>query len=199
MITPVGMLTTRDRRTLVLGITIIAAIVVSARVVPAWRRWQVNEQRAADVAALGLARSRAELVGQRAAHDSLAARTSRLDSLRAAWLDGDTPAAAGAALAGEVSSAGERARVTIGALDIRVDSVGGAVFVPVRVQATATGDIQGIVNFLADIEGDRVNLSIRALSINAADAAAPTNTAELLRADLTIEGPWRRESRSVGP
>lgn len=197
--TPGRTLSTRDRRALLLGSAIIAAIVVSARVLPAWRRWQVNEQSAADAAARGLARSRAELLGQHAAHDSLAARKARLDSLRAAWLDGDTPAAAGAALAGEVSSAGERAGVTIGALDIRVDTAGGAVFLPVRVQATATGDIQGIVSFLAAIESDRVVLSIRALSINAADAAASPTTPEVLRADLTIEGPWRRGSRSVEP
>ena len=199
MIAAGGTLSTRDRRALLLGITIIAAIVVSARVLPAWRRWQVNEQSAADAAALGLARSRAELLGQRAAHDSLAARWARLNSVRDEWLVGYTPAAAGAALAGDVSNAGERAGVTIGALDIRVDSVGDAVILPVRVQATATGDIQGIVSFLAAIESNRVVLSIRALSIDAADAAAPTNAAEVLRADLTIEGPWRRGSRSVGP
>lgn len=199
MIGPTRALSTRDRRALILGVSTIAAIVVAARVLPAWRRWETTAQTSADAAAVGLARSRADILGQRVARDSLGARRARLDSLRTAWLDGDTPAAAGAALAGRVSREGERAGVTIGALDIRVDTAGDGVFIPVRVQATATGDIQGIANFLAGLETDRVDLSIRALSIDAADGAAAANQPELLKADLTIEGPWRRGSQENGP
>lgn len=185
-------LTPRDRRTLALGATIIGALVISARVLPAWRRWQTSAQAAAHDAALAIARSRSQLLGRREVHDSLVVRRARLVALRGEWLEGDTPAAAGAELAGEVSNAGERAGVTVGAMDIRVDSGAGSAFWPVRVQTSATGDIQGIVNLLAGIESDRIDLSIRTLSIDAANVAAPPNQPEILRADFIVEAPWRR-------
>ncbi|HEX5180127.1 MAG TPA: GspMb/PilO family protein [Gemmatimonadaceae bacterium] len=136
---------------------------------------------------------------QRAVHDSLVARSTRLAALRSTWLDGDTPAAAGAALAAAISSVGERTGVTIGALDIRVDSGASQAFVPVRIHATAVGDIQGLGSFVAGLEGGALALTIRALSIDAADGAAPPNRAEVLNAELTVESPWRRGAMETSP
>lgn len=191
-------LSPRDRRALLLGVSIIGVIMVAGRVVPAWRRWQATAVDAAHATTLSLAHSRAEIIEQRVVDDSLVARKARLTALRASWLEGDTPAAAAAALAGEISGAGGRAGVTIGALDIRLDSSAN-LFMPVRVHATAVGDIDGVAKLLAAIEGDRVALSIRALSIDAADPAAPPNQPEVLRTELTVEATWRRAAPGVRP
>lgn len=199
MMLPGLSLTPRDRRALLVGVTVMGAIVVGGRALPAWRHWQATARTDAAAATLELARSRVDILGQRSARDSLAARKKRLDALHSAWLDGDTPAAAGAALAGAISSAGQHAGVGIGALDIRVDSASASVFAPVRVHATAVGDIQGIVNFLTGIEADRAYVSVRALSIDAADPAAAANRPEVLRAELTVEAPWRRATQEIRP
>lgn len=191
-------LSPRDRRAVMLGVTVIGTIIVAGRVVPAWHRWQAASIDAANATRLWLAHSRAEISQQRFVHDSLVARKARLTALRSTWLEGDTPAAAAAALAGEISGAGGRAGVTIGALDIRIDS-GAARSMPVRVHATAVGDIQGVAKLLAAIEGDRVVLAIRALSIDAADPAAPSNQPEVLRTELTVEATWRRASSTPEP
>jgi len=185
-------LTARDRRTLTLGVTVIGALLLGGRGLPAWRHWQRSSLALADGAALALAAQRAALVNQRTARDSLAARRKRLETLRSTWLDGDTPAAAGAALAGTISSVGERAGVTVNTLDIRVDSSFLQPFVPVRVHAIVVGDITGVANVLAGLEGGRLALSIRDLSIDATDAAALPNQPEVLRAELTVEAPWAK-------
>jgi hypothetical protein len=196
--TPLGVtLTARDRRALALGTLVIGGLLIGGRGIPAWRRWEQTAFARADAAAVELAHQQAALVDQRAAHDSLIVRRKRLEALRSTWLDGDTPAAAGAALASVISSAGERAGVTIGALDIRVDSASVEPFVPIYVHATTTGDIQGIASLLAALEGGRLAIAIRAFSVDAADPAAPPNRAEVLRADLTVEGPWHKEPLEV--
>lgn len=199
MIMPGLTMSPRDRRALLIGTVVIGALVIGGRGIPAWRRWQQHSQAMADAAAIELERQQAALIDQGAARDSLAARRKRFESLRSTWLDGDTPAAAGAALAGEISTAGEHAGVTVGALDIRIDSASSQPFVPVRVHATATGDIQGIVNLLAGIEGARLAMAVRTLSIDAADPAPAPNRAEVLRVELIVEGPWHRGSFGVSP
>ncbi|MGH7649039.1 MAG: type II secretion system protein GspM [Gemmatimonadaceae bacterium] len=189
----------RDRRALQIGALVIGALLIGGRGIPAWLRWEHHAQSIAGAAALDLARQQAALIDQGAARDSLAARRKRFESLRSTWLDGDTPAAAGAELAGQISSAGEHAGVTVGALDIRVDSTSSQPFVPVRVHATATGDIQGIASLVAGIEGARLAIAVRTLSIDAADPAPLPNRAEVLRVELTVEGSWQRGSFGVSP
>ena len=199
MMTPDLNPTLRDRRTLALGTIVISGLLIGGRGIPAWRHWEQAAFARADGAAAELARQRAALVNERAMHDSLIARRKRLDALRSTWLDGDTPAGAGAALASAISNASERAQVTIGALDIRVDSSSSATLVPVYVHATATGDVQGIANLLAALESGPVAVAIRGFSLDAADPGAPPNRAEVLRADLTVEGPWHRKPMEASP
>jgi hypothetical protein len=192
-------LSSRDRRVLIAGATVIGLLLIVGRALPAWRRWQEGARAKADSAAGSLAGEEAVLHAERAIRDSLASRRHRLDLLAPAWMEGDSPTAGGAALAALVSSAATRADLTIGTINIIADSIRGETFVPVRVRATAIGDIHGIAALLTTIDRGPARLVVRALSIQSTDPAAATDRPELLHAELLVEGAWRRPTWMVRP
>jgi hypothetical protein len=114
-------------------------------------------------------------------------------------LDGDSPAAGGAALAALVSSAATHAEITMGALDIRADTMARGPILPVRVHARATGDIHGLAALLATLERGPTRLVVRALTVQSADPAAAPDRPEVLHAEFVVEGVWRRPGQGLQP
>ncbi len=184
-------LSPRDRRALVVGAASIGGLLFVGRALPAWRRWQAEVIRSAQSASAAWARDRMLALHSRAIHDSLGARRTRLAAQSPTWLSGDSPAAASAGLAGLVTRAATDAAMTLGALDLRTDSVGHEPFVTVHVRVSVTGDVQGLATFLAALDRGPCALTVRSLDVQAGDPAAVAQRPELLHADLVIDALWR--------
>jgi hypothetical protein len=184
-------LSPRDRRTLIVGAVSIGGLLFVGRALPAWRHWQAEAIASARSASTTWARDRILALNTRAIHDSLVARKARLAALAPAWISGDSPAAASAALAALVTRAASEGAITLGALDLRTDSVGHEPFVPVRVRVSLTGDVQGLATFLAALDRGPGMLNVRSLDVQAGDPAAPAQRPEVLHADLVIDALWR--------
>jgi hypothetical protein len=183
-------LSARDRRTLVVGGSVIASLVVLSKGVPAWRDWVANS-RAGAVEQGRAARDADALVAHaKAMRDTLGARNARYVALAPALIAGNTPAEASATLASLVSSAASVAGVKLGAVQLRApaDTGAGRTFVRIGVHADVTGDIRGVTTLLANLEHGAVRLRVRDLTVTQPDAAAPGDRVEALRAELTVEG-----------
>lgn len=192
---PLAALSPRDRRALVIGIVSIGGLVIVGRIAPAWRAWEHATVASAGLAARSAARDQLLARNARAIHDSLGARKARLTALAPTWLDGDSPAAAGAGLAALVTRAATDAAMTLGAVDIRTDSVGRSAFVPVQVRVSVSGDIQGLGTLLAALDRGPVALRVASLAVQGGEPAAPAQRPELLHADLTIDALWYPDAR----
>lgn len=120
--------------------------------------------------------------------DSLRARNARYLALAPALLDGDTPAAAAATLAGLVSGAASGAQVRMGAIQLRIDTTARGAFVRVGVRADATGDVEGITGMLATLERGPEVLVFRELAITQPEPGAGDDRPEALRVELVVEG-----------
>jgi hypothetical protein len=183
-------LSSRDRRTLLVGGSVIASLVVLSKGAPAWRDW-VAEARAGAIEQIRAAADADVAVGHaKAMRDTLVARNARYVALAPALLAGNTPAEASATLASLVSSAASVAGVKLGAVQLCAPADTGArrAFVRVGVHADVVGDIAGVTGLVAALEHGAVRLRVRDLTVTQPDAASPGDRVEALRAELTIEG-----------
>lgn len=201
----------RDRRTLRTGAIALVLIVMVGRVLPAWHAWRARAVARSVRERAALADVTALLGVRRALHDSLVARERRLGALRGVLIHGDSPAAQGGSLAALITQAAESAHVTVGALGIHTedgaDAAPDAMHDPasgaprsapardapsdyraIRVQGSATGDIQGAAIFLALLEKERPHLAVRSLTLTQPDVGAPRDHAEALHLEFLVEG-----------
>ena len=186
----------RDRRTLLVGVSIVAGLVALAKGVPAWRSWDA-----------GIRASAAEMVGEAAragrsvralpaVRDSLIARNERYLALAEQVVPGDGPTSAAGELATFVSGTATAADLAVGALQVRVDTAGrgigdrtaGSPFARVSVQGDLTGDAHGLTYFLSAIEDGPYLLAVRELAITQPEPAAPADRPEMLRVQFVVEG-----------
>jgi hypothetical protein len=180
----------RDRRTLLVGVGIIGALVTLTRGVPAWRAWVAEARAGAEEQVRAVADADALVAGARAARDTLALRDARYVALAPALIGGDTPAEASATLASLVSSAASVVGVKLGAVQLRPVADTGArrAFVRIGVHADVVGDITGITTLLAGFEHGPLHLRVRDMTVTQPDAASPSDRVEALKADFTVEG-----------
>lgn len=178
----------RDRRALVVGVISISALVILSRGLPAWRGWRRAAHEGAIAATTDLGRARSLLSMSSAISDSLAARNDRFLALAPALLGGESPAAAGATLAGLVSGAAATSGVRLGAVQIRPDTASSATFTRISVRADATSDISGVTKMLATLERGPTLLAIRSISIDQSEPAATSDRMEALRVTIVVEG-----------
>jgi hypothetical protein len=180
----------RDRRTLTIGASVIAALFVISRGVPAWRTWVHDAKAGAGEQIAAATQADALVAGARAARDTLAVRNGRYVALAPALVPGVTPAEASASLASMVSQMASAAGVKLGAVQLRpvADTGRQHVFMRVAVHADVVGDIRGITTLLASIERGPVRLRVRDLTLTQPDPAAPTDRVEALHGELSIEG-----------
>lgn len=181
-------LSERDRRTLVMGALTVAGLVVVARGLPAWRRWDADTRASAREMATEAARAESTVRQLPAALDSLQARRGRYVALGRGLLEGGSTAAAGASLASLVSGAAARAGVQIGSVQVRPDSAGAGTFMRIAVRAEGTGDLPAITRMLEMLEGGRTLLAVRELSITQPNPGGPPEQPEALRVELAVEG-----------
>jgi hypothetical protein len=183
-----GRLPARDRRTLLLGGTVIALLLLLFKGLPAWRRWDAGARASGAELVAAAARAQADVRSLPALADSVAARHRRLVALAPLVLDGSTPAAAGASLASLVSGAAARANVALGTVQLQPDTATTGTFVRVTVRGDATGDLPGIARMLALLEGGPELLAVREVSITQPDPGGPADRVETLRLEFSVQG-----------
>lgn len=183
-----GRMSERDRRTLVVGALAVVAMLLFARGLPAWRRWDAGARHAAEARAREAAQVQSAVRLLPASLDSLQARRARYVALGRAVLDGASTAAAGASLASLVSGAAARAGVQMGSVQVRPDTAGAGAFMRISVRADATGDLPAIIRMVETLEGGRTLLALRDVSITQSAPGGPAEQAETLRLELTVEG-----------
>lgn len=163
-------------------------LLLAARGIPAWLGWQRETRAGAAELHAEATRAIASVRGAESTHDSLIAREVRYLALVPGLLDGDSPAAAAAALSSLVSGAAETGGVRVGSLQLRNDSTSRGAFTRVAVRASLVGDIRGLTRMLAALEQGPELLAIRELSVTQPDVAAGDDRPEMLRAELLVEG-----------
>jgi hypothetical protein len=181
-------LSDRDRRTLIIGVAVIALLVLLSKGVPAWRRWDAGVRASAGEMAAEAARAERTVRLLPASLDSLEARKGRFIAVGQGVLDGESAAASGAALASLVSGAAARAGVQMGSVQLRPDTASAGTFMRMGVRADATGDLPAITRMLALLEGAPELLAIRELAITQPAPGGPAEQPEALRMEITVQG-----------
>lgn len=181
-----GRLSGRDRRSLALGVLVMAAAWVALRAAPrTLQRAEALRARAA-LASAALVRAREAVATEPAARESLAARAERLVALAPRLLGGETTTEAASELASLVAGAAALRHVRLVQQDARPDS-GASVFTRITMRVEAEGDVGGIAAWVADLEEGPRLISIVSLSVNAPEPAAPAMQAERLRATVVMQ------------
>jgi hypothetical protein len=185
----------RDRRALAFGIGAIAIFFALGKGVPRLLSWERDARSDASDQREDLDRATAEIARTNVVRDSARARGARIIALAPALVGGDSPATASATLAGIISGAAARSNVKIGALQLRADTSSRGTFLRVGVRGEATGDIAGITDMLAALEGGPTLLAVRELSITQPETSAPPDHMEALHIELNVEGLMLRPHR----
>ncbi len=178
----------RDRRMLVGGAIACLTLALGARGVPALVRWRRDARANAAELRDEATRACASVAHAGATRDSLARRTADYRSLTPHWLEGETTAGGGGSLASLVSAAATASNVRLGSVQIHADTGTASALTRVRVRADVTGDIGGIAALLGALETSPTMLLVRELSIAQPEPAAGDDRAEVLRAELVVDG-----------
>lgn len=173
-----------DRRVLLVGILLVGAI-ASLRLVPSYVRAAHALRARADLARVQVLEQRT-LASQAPALSRAAAQVQgRLLAFAPAFVSGDTPPTASAALASHVSSVARSAGVALGTLDVRADSDTSDIG-QVMLRGEATADVRALTTFLAALEAGAPVLDVRELSVSQPAPGGPDNQVEALHVGFTV-------------
>lgn len=186
----------RDRRALGAGLALIGTVTLIGRGVPAWRQWEQTAVVAAGESAHRLRGAQTDIHAHQSVVALRATLTKRLDSLSGAYLTAPSTAVAGAALATLISDYGAESGVRVTSAAVRPDSSRKTAFTRIAVRVSATGDVEGLADYLRSIESSEQLLAVRELSVAQAEPSAPDSRAEALRFEFLVEGLVRIEARA---
>lgn len=188
-------ISSRDRRTLVIGALVVAASLVVFRGIPAWYVWTMSTVSEAQRSLQDLSVTKGQIEENRILTERSDSIVRAYSELNSTLLHGDTPPQAVAVLASHVSEIAMNAGVRLGTVQLLTDSVRTNQEVyRVRVRVDGTGDIRGITTLFSLLESMGTPLlAIRTVSISQSDVMAPPERAETLRVAFVVEGIARRE------
>jgi hypothetical protein len=178
----------RDRRTLVIGGSVVGSLLAIGRGGPALLEWQASQRGSAQELGVELNAARAARAGLSRLRDSLGAQRARVAELDSTMLGAETASAAAAQLASTLEDLADDAHVKVGALQLRADSASASPVTEVAVRLTAVADVYGLLALMRSIEGGDLLLTIRELSVSQPDPGAPDGKPETLRVDMTVGG-----------
>jgi hypothetical protein len=161
-------------------------------------QWTRDRRASAAQLSAEAVRARISVAHLEETRDTLAVRNVRYLALAVHLLEQQTPAGAGGSLASILSDVAASSNVRVGSVQIRADTANVGAFIRVTVRAELTGDIRGLAELLSAIEQSQTLLAVRALSISQPELGAGDERAEVLRAELVLEGlmPSTRGRRS---
>ena len=181
-------LSERDRRTLIVGGSVIGALFALGRGVPALLAWQNTQLASAASTALELAVARDGVRRLPSLRDSVRVRSARVAAIDSIMLSGITASAAAADLASSLEAMAEEAAVKVSAMQLHADSAVAGTLAHVGVRVTATADVYGLFALLRAIEGGQVLLVVRESGVTQPEPAAPSSQPESLRLELLVVG-----------
>jgi len=191
------LMTSRDRRALVIGSVSVAVALLLLRVLP----WTVRSALAVEAglrerAAL-LARARADLADAAVLRDSAAQLGQALIGLAPKILSGNSAPEAVADLSGRVNLAASGHQAKLERVDPVPDSVVRGRLRRATLRAALECDVRGLVGVLQTLEFGKVALAVRELRVTAVDAGSADRVPEVLRVELTVTG-WFLEGPETG-
>ncbi|HET7586184.1 MAG TPA: GspMb/PilO family protein [Gemmatimonadaceae bacterium] len=181
-------LSPRDRRALGTGGALIILLIGAAHGVPRLVLWSRAVQLERQSMTARYARAEAMVHEIPTIRSQLRARSAELLALAPQLLGGRSASSAAATLAGLVSGSANSAGMSVGAIDVGIDSAETDAFVPVRARAQLTGDVRGIARLLQQLESGPILLRVRELTITQTDPGAGADRPEELHIELVVDG-----------
>jgi len=188
-------MTSRDRRTLILGAGAIAGLLAGAKGAPRVVGWQHDRAIASARANQLLASASIDPRELRTARDSLAARRGRLAVIDSALPVAATASEAVARLASTLGDLADSCSVRVSAIQLRPDSATSNGITEVSARLNGVADVAGLASLLHAIAASKNPLVVRELSVTAPEPSAPPSRAEALRLDLLVAGLARTGAR----
>jgi len=179
-------LSERDRRTLLVGLSVVASLFVVARGIPTLRSWEVNQESDAKSAGQQLVAFRAGLRTLPALRDTTRSRRDRLARFDSSMLRGASPPALVARLASALEDIADDNSIKVTTMQLRADSAVTAGLARVEVRITGTTDVVGLGAFLRAVESDATPMVVRDLSVSQSDPTASDNKPEVLRVEVVV-------------
>lgn len=191
-------LSSRDRRTLIVGVVVIGGIFGAGRGWPAFHAWQTGSHEELAV----LRDSVANLDRLHALRPALTAYARRARE-RLAFLDsvmvgGVVPAAASAELASLLRESADEAGLQLTSITVTSDSVWRGGLAKVRARLLATGNVVGLTALLASIEGAPAVLIVTELSVGQPEPMAARSRPEQLHLELAVSALARERPSRAG-
>lgn len=180
-------LSTRDRRALLIGSIVLGGSFALTRGIPAWLTLLAESADSASRETRALADARALIVAAPALRDSLTARRTRYLAMAPSVIASATPDEAVARLSGIVSESASNAGVVLSSLSLIADTTSVNGFGRPSVRGEARGDVSGLTQFLLLIEIGPPMLRVSHLTVTQPDPVG-TGRAEELRIAFVIEG-----------
>jgi hypothetical protein len=177
-----------DRRVLLFGASIMVGLVLALRGLPAWRAWRRGARIEAVEVMAQAARTEGLLGGFPQALDTLQVRRAQLLAMGAVFLTDETTSGAASNLAAFLGELARQNLVRLDAVEMHVDSSKAHALPRITVDLQATADITGLGAFLHGIELGPTLLAVRKLVLQAPNADAPRDQAEMLPIRITLEG-----------
>lgn len=188
-------MTSRDRRTLVVGVSVIVGLFAAAKGVPAIVAWQRDQSVASLRANQLLAAASVDPRELRVARDSLARRRARLQAIDSVVPTVTSASEAVARLASALEDLADSCSVRVSSLQLRPDSATSSGFTEVSARLNGVADVAGIASLLHAIAASEQPLVVTELAVTAPDPMAPADKAEALRFDVLVSGLARRGAR----
>ena len=188
-------ISSRDRRVLLLGGTIVIALLVVGRGLP-WLHAHIQERRQAALAATQLA-TQAEWQVRTAEPTRRALKQvhSELAAYDSALVDGVTPSAASASLAALVSEAASIGDAQIGSIQLAADTLASRdVLSHVTARVSASGDLMSLALMLQGLEQGPQLLAVRELNMVRSPSGSARGQTESLQVELLVEGLFRHHT-----
>jgi Tfp pilus assembly protein PilO len=87
-----------------------------------------------------------------------------------------------------ISEMGDESGIRVTSALVRSDTMTKAPFARIAVRISATGDVEGLADYLRSIESAEQLLAVRELSVAQSEPGAPDSRAESLHFEMLVEG-----------
>ena len=183
-------LTPRDRAALTRGAVASAVIILVAALLPVARAWQSREQRI-EARRTELARWRGVAAAESSLAASVDARTMRMAGFTQRPLGAPSEALVTAGLQSQLQRYADESQLTVSELDVAgtPDSVTTAL-PALPATLVAVGDIHGVADLLARVQGGDVLLELRELTVQVNPARVSRGGGELLQVRMVVGAPY---------
>lgn len=177
---------TRDRRAVIAGIAVVALALITLRGVSVARSIHAGERGMAMAEVERLANARQVVATRSRLADSLERLNALWEAQRLRLFDAPTVNGVTAQIASYVSRVARNAPVEIRSLQVRADTLHRDGFRRMNVNASARGDIAGLMSLISTLENGSRRFRIASLTVSQPDVTGRASTAEALGIEISL-------------